>query len=155
MAAPAEYRDVTADPTDHTTHQHHTSPQPGLEHNPDPALLPTNEHHHAHLHHGAAATKGRENEPVYSKNTTDEPRTIPHQDAMDHVLHRRHKPEEAGVGAYGSGKEGVQVQEQDAEKGNGLSPVQSEEDPRNHRLSGWYARWRPAVHALIWLLFTA
>ena len=139
-----EYKDHTKSRSSIDRVGHNASPQVGVEKNTDPALEYAHEHQHSHLHHSAAAMKGREEDVVYSKNTTDEPSTIPRADIMDDALHRRHVTES---------KDGMHVH--DAEKG-GLSPSQteSEEDPRRHTLSSLYARSKIFVHLFIWLLFT-
>ena len=150
MSVP-EYKDVTRDHGDHVAgterNTHNASPQIGVVRNDDPALNLTNEHHHSHMHHSATAMKGREDELSYSKGTTDEPSTIPHADAMDNSLHRRHKAEESGN--YGT--KGVLVQ--DEEKGT-LSHTPSEEDPRNHAFSNFYSRFKVFFHVFLFLLFT-
>ena len=131
--------------TDHgASHTHHTaSTQRRLGPNNDPALDPAHEHHHTHLHHSERAMAGREDNMMYSKGTTDEPSTIPHQDPLDNALNRRHHPPDQ--------KAGITVT--DAEKG-GLSPVQSEEDPQSHTFARFYSRYKIFFHLFIWLLFT-
>ena len=151
MSAP-EYQDVTGDvkkvdgaSTAHgaSNARHTASTKYRLEPNNDPALDPAHEHHHTHLHHSERAVAGREDDMMYSKETTDEPSTIPHQDALDHALNRRHHlPDQ---------KAGVNVT--DTEKG-GLSPIQSEEDPQSHTFARFYSRYRIFFHLFVWLLFT-
>ena len=138
MSAP-DYVDVTAD----VPHGHNSSVQQHVVPNNDPALDISREHNHGHLHHSARAEQGREDGVVYSKDTTSEKSTIPHQDAQDHDLHRRHLGNETKMA----------TETVDAEKGT-LSPVRSEEDPQTHTLSSFYAKYRIFVHLFIWLLFT-
>ena len=138
MSAP-EYNDITTDPPNN----HNQSSQHDVVFNADPALNVDKEHHHGHLHHSANAEKGREDKVVYSKGTTFEKSTIPHQDPQDHALHRR---------AYqGDSKRDVEVA--DAEQ-DGLSPISSEEDPQTHTFSSFYSRYRIFFHLFVWLLFT-
>ena len=140
MPAPApDYVDVTV--TDET---HNASPQKHVIANDDLALDKAHEHHHAHLHHDLNAEKGRNDEVVYSKGTTFERSTVPHQDPQDHDIHRRKQAEIAagGLPAFG-----------DPEK-NDLSPIRSEEDPQTHTFSNFYRRYRLFFHLFIWLLFT-
>ena len=151
MSAP-EYKDVTKEAEDLKT-----TSKPGvtavapnnsparyhLEPNSDIALDPAHTHHHAHLHHSARAMEGQVDDVVYSKGTTNEPSTIPHQAPLDHALHRRHHPADD--------KGNVDVT--DAEKG-AISPIQSEEDPQTHTFSKFYAKYRIFFHLFIWLLFS-
>ena len=139
MAAPT-YNDVTAD----LPKEHNTSPQHHVTPNSDPALNVSREHHHAHLHHDTYSEQDREDEVVYSKGTTFERSTIPHQDPLDHALHRR-----SNAAEHDSGR----VDVADAEKGT-LEPVRSEEDPQTHTFSTFYAKHRIYFHLFIWLLFT-
>ncbi|MCJ1454106.1 hypothetical protein MMC28_004456 [Mycoblastus sanguinarius] len=71
-------------------YNHNTSSQRHVVVNDDPVLRKDREHHHGHLHHSANTEKGREDDLAYSKGTTFEESTIPHQDPQDHNLHRRH-----------------------------------------------------------------
>ena len=138
MSAP-EYVNVNAK----AAHEHNASAQQHVIPNNDPALDILHEHHHGHLHHSAHAERGRDDDVIYSKGTTLEKNTIPHQDPQDHDLHRRHLVMETKMAT-----EAV-----DAEKG-ALSPVRSEEDPQTHTLSTFYAKYRVLFHLFIWLFFT-
>ena len=145
-----EYADVTVDPLD----GHNASAQHNVVLNTDPALEKSHEHNHGHLHHDARAEKGREDEVVYSKGTTFERSIIPHQDPLDHDLHRRHRPELAeGLQVGQTNEKSAQMEVVDAEKGN-LSPIRSEEDPQSHKFARFYARYRIFFHLFIWLVFT-
>ena len=136
VMARAEYLDVTDDGSHNASVQHH------VEKNNDPALNVANEHTHAHLHHSAKAEEDRD-ETEYSKGTTYEKSTIPNQDPHDQDLHRRHAPN--------SPKAPVDVA--DTEKGN-YSPNRSDEEPRTHKLSNAYSKYRVFFHLFVWLLFT-
>jgi CNT family concentrative nucleoside transporter len=141
MATPA-YTDVTRTSNEglETVATHNASPQQNVERNTDPALDIAREHQHPHLHHSAAAVAGRKDDVVYTTHTTDEKSNIPHQDAMDNALHRRHNVKEEYTVA-------------DEEKA-GFSPVPSETDPRNHTWERMYSRARPFIHVFIFLLMT-
>jgi CNT family concentrative nucleoside transporter len=126
-----------------------------LAHNPDLALHPSREHHHEHLHHSANAERGRTDDAVYSKGTTDEAGVIPHQDINDDVLHRNHHPERDSTG-----KDPAVYDEKDykydAEKGS-VSPAHTdkeEEDPKRHKFSRFYRKYRIFFHLAIAALFT-
>ena len=109
--------------------------------NNDYALDKAHEHHHVHLHHNANAEKGREDEVIYSKETTDERSNIPHQDHQDHDLARR-KHAEISRGAAGA---------TDFEKADSGS---EEADPQSHSLATFYKRYRFFFHLFVWLIFT-
>ncbi|OCK85845.1 sodium/nucleoside cotransporter 1 /nucleoside cotransporter 1 [Lepidopterella palustris CBS 459.81] len=134
------------------SHRHNASPMPGVVPNNDPALDVAHEHHHAHLHHDAFAEKGRHDDIVYSKGTTDEPSVIPNADPLDNALHRRHHPERKGKDIEKDG--GLDVE--DVEKGS-MSPVHGsghDEDPQSHIFSNFYAKYRIFFHIFIGMLFT-
>lgn len=125
-------------------HGHNPSMQHNVESNPDLALHISREHEHAHLHHNKASEKGRKESVTYSKDTTYERSSIPDQNPQEHDLHRRHHPEKGGG-----------VVEEDPEKGK-ISPTKmsEEEDPKSHKFSHFYAKYRIFFHLFIWLLFT-
>ncbi|KAL9116116.1 MAG: hypothetical protein Q9227_000485 [Pyrenula ochraceoflavens] len=122
-------------------HSHNTSRQEGVETNPDLALHLSREHHHQHLHHSAAAEKGREDDVVYSKDTTFQKSNVSDQFSPDHGLHQRHTAEKNGVDIV------------DAEKGS-ATPLDNDKGPRSHSFSRFYAKYRWAFHIFVWLLFT-
>jgi len=96
-------------------------------HQIDPALLPEHQHHHAHHHHTAFAEKGREEEVVYTKDTTFEKGIVPEPTALDHASKSHSQSdEETGVS----------------------QPVKRSWQRRMLK------HWRPVVHAVVWLLFT-
>jgi CNT family concentrative nucleoside transporter len=123
---------------------------------PDLALHASHEHTHQHLHHDARAEKGRTEEVVYSTGTTAEKSVIPDQDPLDNVMHRRqhageHSPEhgvfekETGI-AYND-------KSYDAEKGE-ITLSGEEKDPKSHKFSRFYAKYRIFFHLFFLLLFT-
>ena len=125
-----------------TTTTHNASPQIDVVRNHDHALDFSHEHQHSHLHHSDRAV--HDEGVSYTKGTTDEPPVIPKPDVMDNALHRRH---------IGGDYEKGGLNFQDSETGE-ASATASEEDPRNHRMSHLYRRFRPFVHLFIFLLFT-
>lgn len=133
-----EYHDVTDGVVHHSSTQHHVAS------NHDLALDLSHEHHHSHLHHDASAEQGREDELVYSKDTTFEKSTIPYQAPQDHSMHQRRQPNQ----------DPDSVEIIDAEKGAMSSPPLEAEDPQSHRISGLYARYRIFFHLFLWLFFT-
>lgn len=137
MASPV-YRDVTAETTEVGT----KSDQRKMLSNPDLAMDISHEHHHAHVHHSEHALQGRTDEVVNSSGTTAEKSTIPDQDLLDHILHRKHLVEKNG-----------EINITDTEKGNN-NPLDPEEDPQTHTFSRFYRRYRIFFHIFIWLLFT-
>ena len=137
MASPA-YCDVTAE----TTEVGKMSDQKKTLSNPDPAMDISHKHHHAHIHHSEHALQGRMDEVVYSIGTTAEKSTVPDQDPLDHILHRKHLGDKNG-----------EINIADTEKGNNI-PLDAEEDPQTHTFSRFYRRYRIFFHIFIWLLFT-
>lgn len=126
---------------------HNSSPQTGVVPSTDPALETTHEHTHTHLHHGASALKHRtpEEDVVYSSGTTDEPHTIPHQDKMDDIDHRRQTGNaqaqndmEKGAAAYNINKDAVGYEVEHS--------ASEEEDPKHHGFSGFYRKHRIFFH---------
>ncbi|KAL1997738.1 hypothetical protein VTN02DRAFT_910 [Thermoascus thermophilus] len=97
----------------------------------DPALEPANQHHHAHHHHTAFAEQGREDEVVYSKDTTFEKPIIPDPSPQDHGASSPEKSEDRG----------------DIEELRGSVA----KAPWHRRL---LKHWRHVAYAVIWLLFT-
>lgn len=133
-----EYHDVTDGVAHNASNQHQIAP------NRDPALDLAHERHHGHLHHDASAEKCREDELVYSKDTTFEKSTIPYQAPQDHDLYRRHQPnDDPGL-----------IEVIDSKKGALSSPPLEEEDPQFHKFSSFYARYRIFFHLFLWLFFT-
>lgn len=102
---------------------------PEITRHSDPALDPANEHHHAHQHHTAFAEHGREDEVVYSKDTTFDKSVIP----------------DAAV-------------EHNSLNGKGDSNGDIEELGEGSAKRPWHRRmvkhWRHVFHAAVWVLFT-
>ncbi|KAI1639232.1 hypothetical protein F4809DRAFT_155811 [Biscogniauxia mediterranea] len=112
---------------------HNASPQIGVAPNPDPALDISNEHRHAHLHHGGAAADhaNHPDEPVYSSATPeksfDKARDFP---ATEKFVN-------------------------DEESGN-VGHIQKHDDTSIwHMLGVWYRRFKIYVHLFVWLVWTA
>lgn len=129
-------------------HEHNASAQTGVVPNPDPALDVSREHHHAHLHHSEMATKGREDDVVYSKGTTDEKSIIPDANVMDNSLHKLGHPE----------KHDHDHDTYDIKDAENLSRRPSDENSSHKstgRIKRFYAKYKVFFHAYIWLHFTA
>lgn len=136
-----------------TDPHHNQSAQKGVVRNDDPALDIAHEHHHTHLHHSAAAMKGRTDEVVYSLGTTAEKSTVPDADPLDHALHNRHHPERHGGVDK---KDDIGIDYDTAEKGYGSEDHgDSSGDPHpDSKWKKWYRHWRIAIHVLIVAVFT-
>jgi concentrative nucleoside transporter, CNT family len=134
-----------------------------LVHNPDLALHESREHAHEHLHHSAAAEKGRTDNVHYTKGTTDEPSIVPKPDANDDYLHRHKEAEAARSSSSAGGKDGIKYDEKDfskydAEKGDIVSKTHTQDadeaDPQRHRVSRFYRKYRIFFHLALAALFT-
>lgn len=136
--------------------EHNSSPMPGVVRNSDPALDVANEHHHEHLHHSARAEKGHDeaDHPAYTTGTTYEPPVIPPADPNDDALHRRHHPEkhaEHDIEKTG----GIDYEEKGSlSKPRSSSDPEGEVDPKRHRVSGFYRKYRIFFHVFVGLFFT-
>lgn len=99
------------------------------QHHADPVLDPENQHHHPHHHHTNFAEQGREDEVVYSNESSIEKaeKGIPEPTTLDHSNNSQ------------------------SEKDEEFAETQPAARP-------WYRRamkhWRHVAHAVIWLLFT-
>ena len=131
---------------DSSLRQHNASPSRDVVTNPDPALDISHEHHHTHLHHSAAAEKGRHDDIAYSTGTTADKSTIPLASPLDNVHHRQPSDAEKYNG----------IIESDTEKGRYTPNVEntSDRDPQSHKWSRFYAKHRVYFHLGIWCLFT-
>ncbi|OAX80204.1 hypothetical protein ACJ72_05466 [Emergomyces africanus] len=111
------------------------SPSEGVSgaRNPDPALDPANQHHHAHQHHSASAEKGHQDDVVYTKGIDSS--NIPDVSPLDHGS--RSPSDTKPTGDVESG-------EYDGENSSRLGRFREK-----HR-----AHFVIATHAVIWLLFT-
>lgn len=135
----AESFDVSEAPEAHSTaSQHH------LFKNDDPALDKSYEHTHGHMHHDKHAEQGRNDEVVYSKGTTLERSTIPHQASHNHDIAR-------GRNANPSNGDTGMI---DTEKATMSPGSLHEADPRTHTLSNFYLKYRLVFHLFVWLFFT-
>lgn len=129
-------------------HGHNSSSQQNVASNPDLALHFSHEHRHEHLHHQTRPGQDKADEVVYSHGDNAEKSNVPTQNAQDS---HRHVPRVEKKPATSSG-----VVERDAEKG-GISPTltqQEEDDPRSHRFSRFYTRWKVLFHAAFLALMT-
>lgn len=129
-------------------HGHNASPQQDVSPNPDLVLEYSHEHEHQHLHHHKRSIQGRDNELVYSHGHDVEKSNVPDQNAQD-SHHKAHYTEGMTAGKSG-------VVQHDAEKGM-ISPAslsQGEDDPRSHKVSGFYGKWKILFHAAFLALMT-
>lgn len=133
-------------------HAHNPSAQQHVAPNNDPALDVAHEHRHGHLHHDANAERGHPEEVVYTRGTTNEqPSKLMDNSLGDHTLHQRGPLKQDGKGIYDI---------EDAEKGDVSSDPEQykghiqDDDPKNHRFSRFYAKYRWAFHLFIFLFFT-
>jgi CNT family concentrative nucleoside transporter len=110
---------------DTTEHKSSTDVETRISAQIDPALQPEHQHHHAHHHHTAFAEQGREEEVVYSKDTTLEKGIVPEPTALDHASK---SPSDEEIGESQPAKRPWQRR------------------MLKHR--------RHVAHAVIWLLFT-
>lgn len=134
--------------------EHNSSPMPGMVQNNDPALDISREHHHEHIHHGASAHAETHDDKAYSKGTTlNEPSVIPAQDPNDDALHRRHHPERDELDIEKSGGY-YETEHGSLEKDSHTNGVAEEADPKRHKFSGFYRRYRIFFHIFIGMLFT-
>lgn len=117
----------------------------GLHHN-DAALDPSHQHHHSHLHHSDGVITP-DNEPAYTRDTTNfEKPLVPIQSNPSSPI-REHAAGEKQLGGM------------DEEKAH--SDLTPESDPEDYDDQGkkkyfkiYYRKFRPAVHALVFCLFT-
>lgn len=138
------------------TPAHNSSPMPGVARNPDPALDVANEHTHPHLHHSERVEKAhaQEHNVVYTTGTTpNEPTLLLNADPSSDALHRRrhaeHDIEKTG---------GLDTYEEKGSLSKGRSssdPEAAEEvDPKSHRVSNFYRKYRIFFHIFLGMLFT-
>jgi hypothetical protein len=128
-------------------HGHNASSQHDVSPNPDPVLDYANEHEHSHLHHHKRSVQGRDNEVVYSHGHDVEKSHVPDQNALD--SHHQAHHADGKIAAKSA------VAQHDAEKGM-ASPVlsQEEDDPRSHKASRFYGKWKVFFHAAFLALMT-
>ena len=129
-------------------HGHNASSQHNVATNPDLALHYSHEHEHQHLHHHRRSLQGRDNEVVYSHGHGLDKSNVPDQNAQD-SHHQALYAEAKTVGKPG-------MVQHDAEKGV-ISPgslLQEEDDPKSHKVSRFYAKWKIFFHATFLALMT-
>lgn len=146
-----EYQDVTEAKTSGIhlpAHGHNASSQRDVSTNPDLALHYSHEHQHEHLHHHKRSIQGRDDEVVYSHGHDVERSNEPDQNAQD-SHHQAHYVQEKAAGKSG-------IIHHDAEKGvvSPKSLSQEEDDPRSHKVSGFYSKWKILFHAAFLALMT-
>lgn len=129
-------------------HGHNASSQHDVSSNPDLALHYSHEHQHQHLHHQKRSLQGRDDEVVYSHGDNTEKSNVPNQNTQD-SHHQAHYTEDKSASKSA-------VIQADAEKG-AVSPAslsQEEDDPRSHKLSRFYGKWKIMFHATFLALMT-
>lgn len=127
---------------------HNSSLQTGVARNPDPALAISHEHTHQHINHSQYAAAHIQDDAVYTTGTTADRSNIPTASPQDHLP--SHAPREKRD-VKGS------VDVVDAEKGSvsaAQASLSEEADPQSHQLARLYMKWKPLVHAVIFMLFT-
>ena len=126
--------------------RHNASWQDGVATNSDPVLDISHEHRHAHLHHSAAALKGREHETVaYSTGTSPDKSVVPEDQTHEAHVQQRWRSTSKEVDVDSAEKGGVF---------DSIESASSEEKGRG-RFASFYARWRIFFHLFIFTFFTA
>lgn len=129
-------------------HGHNASSQRDVSTNPDLVLHYSHEHEHQHLHHHKMSLEGRDDEVVYSHGHDVEKSNVPDQNAQDSHHQAYHTDRKTPSKPT--------IVQHDAEKGI-VSPAslsQEEEDPRSHKVSGFYSKWKVFFHAAFLALMT-
>lgn len=117
---------------------HNRSAQHDVEINPDPVLDYSNEHHHAHLHHGSTALpEGKKDDMMFAKSTED---YTGNASAPDYKVRpmSSNEDEESGVG--------------------GVGEIRSEDEKTGWRkwtLKHIYRQYKLVFHLAIWAVWTA
>lgn len=117
---------------------HNRSAQQGVDLNPDPVLAFSNEHHHAHTHHGQTATHAEKDDLMFAKSTED---YLGNGDAAapDYkVRAMTSRDEESGSGGIG------EIRNEDETDGRG-----------KWTFKRVYAKYKLAFHFAIWAVWTA
>lgn len=120
-----------------TTESHNSSAQQGVEINPDPVLDFTNEHHHAHVHHGTTAVSEGKDDLMFAKSTENY----------------------TGSAAAPDYKVRPMSSNEDEESGGGVVGEIRSEDEK----AGWkswtfkrvYRQYKMVFHLAIWAVWTA
>lgn len=118
---------------------HNHSAQQNVTTNPDPVLALSNEHHHAHLHHGATAHPPEKDDVMFATSTTTDKYT--NTGASDYKVRQtssRDDEESGGVGDIIRDDEGEQ-------------PAHT----RKWTARRVYTEYRAYIHFLIWSVWTA
>lgn len=147
------HHDVSADQSaglHHPTDGHNPSAQQNVLPNPDLALHYSHEHQNQHLHHEERAIDGRDNDLLYSHDPTADKYNIPTQNAQDSHRQAHWGDEKTAI------KLGVIHQDTDAENGviSPPPPSPDKDDPRSHKFSGLYSKWKILFHAMFLALMT-
>lgn len=116
---------------------HNRSAQHGVEINPDPVLDYSNEHHHAHLHHGSTALPEGKDELMFAKSTEDYPGSTPAPDYKVRPM-SSNEDEESGRGAVG------EIRNEDEKVGW-----------RKWTFKRVYRQYKLVFHLAIWAVWTA
>lgn len=114
---------------------HNYSAQQGVEINPDPVLDLSNEHHHAHVHHGATAVPPEKDDLMFATSTDKYTGTSGSPDYKVHPMSSRDDGESGVVGDIRN--------EDEKASSTKWSPK---------RL---YKQYKIAFHLAIWLVWTA
>jgi concentrative nucleoside transporter, CNT family len=113
----------------------------GLRRNSDPALEPSHQHHHEHLHHGPHVVPA-EDEANYVKGANPyNPSLIPDQDPIHHHKHV------AGTGS-------TPPDYSDPEKVNIVTHGEEDEGEQPSRVRRFYKRYRIVAHLFVFCFFT-
>lgn len=120
------------------TQDHSPSAQLGVERNPDPLLDVSNQHSHAHLHHGAT-TLGKDDDVVYAKGGSDN-YLGSHAPAPDYKVHP--------------------MSSNDDEESGGVGEVRHEGDDEKAGWRRWtfkrvYRQYKIVFHLIFWGVWTA
>ncbi|CAK4031699.1 H+ nucleoside cotransporter [Lecanosticta acicola] len=112
----------------------------------DPALDPTHQHQHPHLHHTARASHDGNDQPRYTTGTTNEPSIIPNASPQDHGQLHQDADKKADYHVA------------DVEKGN-VSPVTpttslDQSPEQSGKGARFYRRYRIWVHLALWIVAT-
>ncbi|KAK5989474.1 Solute carrier family 28 member 3 [Cladobotryum mycophilum] len=126
---------------------HHDAVE-GIHHNPDPALQPSHQHHHEHLHHSPRVDAAGHDDVVYAKGTNVDPTLVPTQDHSHHHHGGIAKAPVATPPDYSDHEK--------TETGVIRTGIDSEESDsyRYRRFGVFYRRRRPLIHLFLFCLFT-
>ena len=137
-------------------HGHNPSSQRGVAQNEDMTLHYSHEHQHNHMHHAPGALSGRADDILFAKGTTLDKSNIHEQDHSHHA-HSHLTMTETKDHIYNDTTTSSDI-EKEAEKGDfNATRVDTNDidDPKKHRFSRFYRKYRLFFHIFIWLVFTA